>query len=83
MNKIVGILLVGLSLLTSAIVISLGGISKAIKEAASGNFGISSSALGEVYGIVYIIIIITVCLGIYSFTNKSREWFISQFYNLK
>lgn len=73
MNKFVGILLVGLSLLTSAIVISLGEISKAIKEAASGNFGISSSALGEVPEIVYIIIIITVCLGIYSFTNKSRD----------
>lgn len=72
MNKFIGILLVGLSLLTSAIVISLGGVSKAIKEAVSGNFSISSP-LGEVPEIVYIIIIITICLGVYSFTNKSRD----------
>ena len=53
MKKLNGVLLVGLSLLTSAIVISLGGVSRAIKEAASGNFGFGSS-VNEVPGIVYI-----------------------------
>lgn len=70
MNKIIGLLLVGLSLLTSAIVISLGQISKAIKQAKAGNFGIDSALL-EIPVYVYLIIVIAVCLGIYLINSRN------------
>lgn len=63
MNKIIGLLLVGLSLLTSAIVISLGQVSKAIKEAASGSFGITSAS-DEIPVYVFLLIILVVGLRI-------------------
>jgi len=72
LNKTIGILLIGLSLLTSAIVISLGQVSTAIKQAASGSFGYSG-AYGEIPAFVYIIIIIVVCLGINLLRNKNNN----------
>jgi len=72
MNKTIGILLIGLSLLTSAIVISLGQVSTAIKQAASNSFGYSD-AYGEIPVFVYIIIIIAVCLGIYLLRNNKSN----------
>lgn len=71
MNKTVGLLLVGLSLLTSAIVISLGQVSNAIKAAASGSFGFSS-APGEIPVFVYLLIGLAICLGIYLFNSKNN-----------
>jgi hypothetical protein len=82
-NKIIGILLIGLSLLTSAIVISLGQVSRAIKQAATKNFGISD-AFGEIPGIVYIIIIIAVCFGFYLLNNnRDFGYFIIKYIVIK
>jgi len=72
MNKIIGLLLVSLSLLTSALVISLGQVSKAIKESQMANFS-ASTASGEIPMHVYLIIIIVVCLGIYLMNSKDKH----------
>lgn len=72
MNKTIGIFLVGLSLLTSAIVISLGQISDTIKEVKIGNFG-ASSASGEIPIYVFIIIFIAICLGVYLIRSKNDK----------
>lgn len=43
MKKVIGCLLIGLSFLTTAIIIAIGEISVTLKEVASGNYSWSNS----------------------------------------
>lgn len=71
MNKIIGVLLIGLSLLTSVLVLAMTQISISIKEAASGNYSVDHSALAELPGYIYIVIVFVIILGVYLlFANK-------------
>jgi hypothetical protein len=63
MNTSIGLLLVGLSLLTYAIVVSMGQVLKAIKSELSGDSG-KSSVINEIPAYVYLVIMIAGFIGI-------------------
>lgn len=72
MKKVMGCLLIGLSLLTFAIIIAIGEISVTIKEVASGNYSWSSS-FNEISMLSYIGIAITVIIGIYLIKDNNSK----------
>ncbi|MBC5628858.1 hypothetical protein H8S20_08140 [Clostridium sp. NSJ-6] len=73
MKKVIGCLLIGLSFLTTAIIIAIGEISVTLKEVASGNYSWSNS-FNEVSILSYIAIVLTVIIGIYLIKdNNSKE----------
>lgn len=72
MKKIIGCLLIGLSFLTTAIIIALGEISITLKEVASGNYGFANS-YDEISILAYIAIIITVIIGIFLIKDNKND----------
>jgi len=73
MKKVIGCLLVGLSFLTTAIIIALGKISVTLKEVATGNYSWSTSNT-EISILAYIAIVIAVIIGIFLIKdNKNHE----------
>lgn len=72
-KKVIGCLLIGLSLLTTAIIIAIGKISVTLKEVANGSYSWSNS-FNEVSILSYIAIVLTVIIGIYLIKdNNSKE----------
>lgn len=72
MKKIIGCLLVGLSFLTTAIIIALGQISITLKEVATGNYSFANS-YDEISTLAYIAIIITVIIGIFLIKDNKND----------
>ena len=72
MKKYIGLLLLGLSLLTTAIIISLGQISLAIKEVATGKYSFTSAS-GEISIISYLLVFVAILISILLIKNSKNN----------